>query len=54
MTIAGLALVWVAAGPLCALAVCFTILGYLFVLGMKNAAEEIRRFEREQRPDLYA
>ena len=52
--IAGLISVWVAAGALYALAISLTMLSYLFVLGMKNAAEEILRFEREQRPDLYA
>jgi hypothetical protein len=39
---------------LTAIGVGFTIFAYLFVLAMKSAAEEIQRYERDQRPDLYA
>jgi hypothetical protein len=54
LTLSSLAVLWVATGPLTAIGVGFTILAYLFVLAMKSAAEEIQRFERDQRPDLYA
>jgi hypothetical protein len=49
-----LAALWMFAGPLTSIGVGFTVFAYLFVLAMKSAAEEILRFERDQRPDLYA
>jgi hypothetical protein len=54
LTLGALAALWVISGPLTAIAVGFSIFAYLFVLAMKSAAEEILRFEREQRPDLSA
>jgi hypothetical protein len=52
MTLVGLGALWAFAGPRMAIAAGFGIFAYLFVLAMKSAAEEILRFEREQRPDL--
>jgi membrane protein implicated in regulation of membrane protease activity len=54
LTLSALAVLWVATGPLTAIGVGFSIFAYLFVLAMKSAAEEIQRFDRDQRPDLYA
>lgn len=54
LTLSALAVLWVATGPLTAIGVGFTIFAFLFVLAMKSAAEEIHRFEQDQRPDLYA
>jgi hypothetical protein len=54
LTLGALAVLWVAIGPLTAIGVGFTIFAYLFVFAMKSAAEEILRFERDQRPDLCA
>jgi hypothetical protein len=52
--VTSVAAVWAVGGALAALAAGFSILGYMFVLGLKNATEEILRYEMEQRPDLYA
>jgi hypothetical protein len=52
ITLGALGALWVITGPFNAIAAGFTIFGYLFVLAMKSAAEEILRHEREQRPDL--
>ena len=53
LTLAALAMLWELAGPLTALAIFLTLCAYLAVLALKSAAEEIQRFEREQRPDLH-
>jgi Flp pilus assembly protein TadB len=53
-TLSALGALWVVTSPLTAIATGLALVAYLFVLGMKSAAEEILRFEREQRPDLYA
>jgi hypothetical protein len=53
-TISALAALWVLASPTTAIAVGFFLFAYLFVLAMKSAAEEILRFEADQRPDLCA
>jgi hypothetical protein len=52
ITLCVLGALWVIAGPKTAIAAGFAIFSYLFVLAMKSAAEDIRRFECEQRPDL--
>jgi membrane protein implicated in regulation of membrane protease activity len=54
LTLGTLAALWVTSGPLTAIGVGFTIFAYLFVLAMKSAADEMKRIERDQRPDLYA
>jgi hypothetical protein len=51
--VAALALVWVRFGTSAALGVAFTVLSYGFVSVMRTAADEIRRYERDQRPDLH-
>lgn len=51
---AAIAGLWVSFGMLTAIAVAFTMLAYCFVWMMRTAADEIRRYEREQRPDLHA
>jgi hypothetical protein len=43
---------WRLAGTLPALAAAFGIVAYLFVSRMRMVAEEIKQFERDQRPDL--
>jgi hypothetical protein len=53
-TISALAALWVLASPKTAIAVGFFLFAYLFVFAMKSAAEEILRFEADQRPDLCA
>jgi DMSO/TMAO reductase YedYZ heme-binding membrane subunit len=53
-TLGALGALWVVTSPLTAIAAGSSIFAFLFVLAVKSAAEEIRRFEREQRPDLYA
>ena len=54
LTLSALAALWVTSGALTAIGVGFTVCAYLFVLAMKSAADEILRFKRDQRPDLYA
>ena len=51
--VAALALVWVRFGTSTALGVAFTVLSYGFVWVMRTAADEIREYERDQRPDLH-
>lgn len=47
-----IALLWVKVGVLAALGVAFSVVAYLFVLTMRTAAQDIMRYERDQRPDL--
>jgi uncharacterized membrane protein len=49
-----LAAVWLNFGLLAALGVSFATGGYFLVLAMRMAADEIKRYERDQRPDLHA
>ena len=54
LVMALLGIIWMKFGMLTAIAIAFSVAGYLVVLAMRNAAADIIAYERDQRPDLHA
>lgn len=51
---AAIAGLWVTHGSLAAITASLGLAGLLLTSALKAAIEDIQRFEREQRPDLFA
>jgi hypothetical protein len=53
LILTALVALWISTEPRTALGITLSLLAFLFVVALKNAAHEILKFERNQRPDLH-
>ncbi len=52
LVVVGLSLAWLTLGAWSVIGIAATIVAFKFVEVMQSAADEVRQYEREQRPDL--